>query len=164
MRRFSPPGPGFAAPVGHHNYLPSPQKVFLIVEDNKINRMIMSKYMKKLNQPCEAAEDGQIAVEMFTKDPQRYAGIFMDQQMPVMGGIEATRHIRQFEQKHRLIPITIIALVVHSMGITEAMESGADSYLPKPLRFSSMKDIIIHIRQLQLAQATMLRRRFGARL
>ena len=65
----------------------------LVVEDNTINRMLSQRYLKNLKADVETAEDGREAVNMANRSV--YDLIFMDCQMPVMDGFQATREIRR---------------------------------------------------------------------
>ncbi len=87
------------------------------------------------------AEDGQQAVEMAIKHP--YDFIFMDLQMPVMDGLEATAQIRR-EGGPSAEKTVIIAMTANVMeGIQNRCKaSGMDDYISKPLKMSSIKQII----------------------
>ncbi|KAI0128996.1 CheY-like superfamily [Xylariales sp. AK1849] len=89
-RRFPPPP---AKPEWNGAY------TLLIVDDNPIQRKIMSKICERWGQPYELAENGQQAVAMYKADPERFRCILMDAVMPVMDGFEATRQIRAFEEE-----------------------------------------------------------------
>lgn len=62
--------------------------VMLIVEDNKVNQMVLKGHLKKMGYQSDLAENGLIAIEKIQR--QQYTMIFMDCQMPVMDGFEAT--------------------------------------------------------------------------
>ncbi|OZJ06538.1 hypothetical protein BZG36_00584 [Bifiguratus adelaidae] len=83
------------------------QKRVLIVEDNEVNRMILTKFLSRLGILYEEAADGSIGLEMFKatfKDRQPgdcyYDIVLMDINMPVMNGYEATLLMRQFEEEY----------------------------------------------------------------
>ncbi|MDR2731461.1 MAG: response regulator [Treponema sp.] len=71
----------------------------LAVEDVDINREIMSALLETTGITIDFAENGRVAISLFTEHPERYNLIFMDVHMPEMNGYEATRAIRAFEEK-----------------------------------------------------------------
>ncbi|GGH19744.1 PAS domain S-box protein [Mucilaginibacter phyllosphaerae] len=99
----------------------------LVVDDNKMNLMIASKFLKKWKANVAEAINGQIAVDMANTDS--YDMIIMDLQMPVMDGFEATALIKQ---THPGIPI--IAFTADAMPETQgkAFAAGMCDYLTKP--------------------------------
>jgi len=101
----------------------------LLVDDNKMNLLVASRFLKKWEVEIDEATDGQIAVDMVrSKD---YDVIIMDLQMPVMDGFEATVHIRK---THPDLPV--IALTADAMPETcnKAFEAGMNDYLTKPFK------------------------------
>ena len=103
----------------------------LAAEDNKTNRLVLGKFLKSLDIDLRFAENGQEAVAAF--EVERPDIIFMDISMPKMDGKEATRRIREMENKDR---VPIIALTAHAVeGDEEAiLAAGLDHYLTKPVR------------------------------
>ncbi len=99
----------------------------LIVDDNKMNLFIASKFLRKWQANVDEALDGQIAVDMVNMKP--YDVIIMDLQMPVMDGFEASKIIKIL---HPHLPI--IALTADAMPETyaKALEAGMSDYLTKP--------------------------------
>jgi two-component system, sensor histidine kinase len=106
----------------------------LLVEDNPVNQEVGRLILEGMNCLVEVVEDGQLAVNAVFD--QEYDLVFMDCQMPVMDGYEATKTIRQKEAKGsgsmRRVPI--VALTAHAMdGDRElCLASGMDDYLAKP--------------------------------
>jgi CheY-like chemotaxis protein len=123
---------------------PSGLVEFIIVDDNAINVKILSSYMKKLNRKYKTAENGLVAVDIYRQDPGRYGCVFMDINMPVMDGFEATRQIRALEREKRLPPASIFALSgLASMDAQqEAFSSGIDLFLTKPVRLKELSSIL----------------------
>ncbi len=111
---------------------PSTVQRALLVEDNPVNRMVAETMLTQFGIEVHAAENGLEALELYEQWP--YDMIFMDLQMPVMDGLEATTIIRQQEHdsgKHT----PIIALTANAMeGDRErCLEGGMDGYLAKPI-------------------------------
>jgi signal transduction histidine kinase len=79
-------------------------KKILVVEDNKVNVLVIKKFLQKWGANIEIAGNGQIAVEKHTATP--FDIILMDLQMPVMDGYKATEKIRETDAKTPIIAIT----------------------------------------------------------
>ena len=118
----------------------------LLAEDNPINQKVAKMHLEKLGHKVETANNGRIALEMYTKND--YDLIFMDVQMPEMDGIESTKRIREFEKDIKTEkPITIIALTANAMkGDKEAcINAGMNEYMSKPFKPEELKAILIPI-------------------
>ncbi|CAM2007777.1 response regulator [Acanthopleuribacter pedis] len=110
----------------------------LVVEDNEINRQVVSELLRGEGVIVDLAENGREALDRI-QDPNRPAwhAVLMDLQMPVLDGHQATRAVREWEQtrgteKGRL---PIIALTAHAMdGESErCFASGMDAFVSKPI-------------------------------
>ncbi|MGB5865255.1 MAG: response regulator [Sulfitobacter sp.] len=114
----------------------------LAAEDNRTNQLVFSKMIKSLNITLQFAADGQEAVEMYQSfEPDL---VFMDISMPRMDGKEATRHIRQIEErlgKH----IPIVAMTAHALPDDDRsiLQAGLDYYLTKPLRRAKLEEHVL---------------------
>jgi signal transduction histidine kinase/DNA-binding NarL/FixJ family response regulator len=107
----------------------------LIVEDHPVNQLLLRKLLLKYGfGTIDTAENGEVGLE-YTKDTN-YDIIFMDCQMPVMDGYEATRQMRSLEESrgyaHRNL---IIAMTANAMSQDKnvCIEAGMDEYLTKPI-------------------------------
>jgi signal transduction histidine kinase/DNA-binding NarL/FixJ family response regulator len=111
----------------------------LLVEDNPVNRGVVKKALSLLGVDCETATDGREAVERFEQG--HYEMIFMDCQMPVMDGYEATGQIRQLEKRAGRSPVPIIAMTANAMeGDREkCIAAGMDDYLAKPVSLEQLR-------------------------
>jgi signal transduction histidine kinase/ActR/RegA family two-component response regulator len=105
----------------------------LIVEDNKTNQMLMRILLEELDLTFDIANDGSESIEMFKTN--KYDLILMDENMPNMNGIEATKNIIKIEKDKALEHTPIIALTANAVsGDRERfLESGMDEYLSKPI-------------------------------
>ena len=105
----------------------------LLVEDNKANQMFMSLLLKKFGLIFDIANDGLEAVEKFEQN--YYDLILMDENMPNLNGIEATRRILEIEKKTDRTHTPIIALTANALkGDRERfIEAGMDEYMTKPV-------------------------------
>ncbi|GGA50495.1 response regulator [Paenibacillus physcomitrellae] len=112
----------------------------LIVDDHPINQKLMSSMLAKLGYETDIAENGREAVQMAAD--HHYSYIFMDLQMPVMDGLEATKLIRAGEQGGR--PPYIFAMTANVMeGIKgRCYEAGMDDYISKPVNLGAVKRIL----------------------
>jgi two-component system sensor histidine kinase/response regulator len=99
----------------------------LVVDDNKMNLLIVSRFLKRWQAVVDEALNGAIAVKMVKS--KAYDLIIMDLQMPVMDGFEATELIRKINRN-----IPIIALTADAMPETynKAVATGISSFLTKP--------------------------------
>ncbi|HLO68584.1 MAG TPA: ATP-binding protein [Holophaga sp.] len=128
-----------AAPAPPAPDLESPR--LLLAEDNPVNQRLALAVLKKQGfTNVDVAENGQEALNAAMA--HSYGLIFMDCQMPVMEGYEATRRIREREVGRRRTPI--IALTAHAMvGDREkCLDCGMDDYLTKPLRPQALEGVL----------------------
>ncbi|CAI7578556.1 unnamed protein product [Penicillium glandicola] len=118
----------------------------LVVDDNRINLNLMMTFLKKRQlTELDAAENGKLAVEAVERMQSGYDIIFMDMSMPVMNGFEATRAIRSLERDtDGRKPAIIIALtgLSSSRDEADAMASGVDLFLTKPVSFKEVSRLL----------------------
>ena len=107
----------------------------LLVEDNEMNRDMLSRRLEKRKYEVAIAVDGQEGVEMAEFEAPDL--ILMDLSLPVIDGWEATRRIKT---NPRLRSIPIIALTAHAMTADreKALEAGCDAYETKPVQLPSL--------------------------
>ncbi|KAK4692155.1 osomolarity two-component system, sensor histidine kinase NIK1, partial [Lecanoromycetidae sp. Uapishka_2] len=115
----------------------------LLAEDNEVNQRLAVKILEKYNHGVTVANNGLEALEAIKK--KRYDVILMDVQMPIMGGFEATKEIRNWERAEGLTRTPIIALTAHAMmGDREkCIQAQMDEYLTKPLKQNQMMQTIL---------------------
>ncbi len=114
----------------------------LLVEDNRTNRIVAEVILKKLGYSTDVAVNGQEALNMLKEVD--YDLVFMDIQMPVMGGIEATREIRNTKSDVLDHNIPIIAMTANAMkgDREECIEAGMDDYIAKPIKKEGVRILL----------------------
>lgn len=109
-------------------------KRVLLVEDNELNREIGKELLSDAGFCVEEAEDGSVAVEKVKQSPKEYYDlVLMDVQMPVMNGYEATKAIRALSEEHAKIPIIAMTANAFETDKNQAMKSGMDAHISKPI-------------------------------
>ncbi len=103
----------------------------LVAEDTAINRIIVDTMLSQAGHSVTLANDGAEALEAVCRD--EFDLILMDMQMPVMDGLEATRHIRAGAENIRDIPIVALTAAVLPNEIERCMQAGMSDFLPKPI-------------------------------
>ncbi len=118
-------------------------KRLLLVEDNKANQMFMKVMLKKLKIEFDIANDGLEAIEAFKINT--YDIILMDENMPNLNGIEATKQILEIEKEEKFVHTPIIALTANALkGDKEKfLNAGLDEYLTKPISKESLSHALI---------------------
>lgn len=106
----------------------------LVVEDNHINQLVIRKILEKCGAEIYLANNGQECIDLLKST--RFFCIFMDLQMPVMDGFEATKIIRENSETTNQQNIPIIALTADALIETrkKVMQSGFNDFLPKPFK------------------------------
>jgi signal transduction histidine kinase len=117
----------------------------LLVEDNLINQKVAQFNLKQLGHTADLAENGKIAFEKFKNNT--YDVILMDIMMPEMDGLEATKHIREWEEKNDVKPhekIHIIAMTANALkGDKEKyLKNGMDDYISKPFQQEDLAAVL----------------------
>lgn len=118
----------------------------LVAEDNVINQKLIKRSLENIGIDISIAENGEVACQSYQKKHTDYDVIFMDIQMPVMNGIEATQAILQYEQEHGLEHTPIIALTANALkGDKEYfLSQGLDQYVSKPMKLDVIISILLH--------------------
>ncbi|CAH0045330.1 unnamed protein product [Clonostachys solani] len=126
----------------------APKPTTLLVDDNAINLRIMQMYCTKRGLPYLCAKDGREAVETFSKHQAEAAEgkgspielVFMDLQMPVCDGIEATQMIRQLEKEKQWTESTVFIVTGQDSPPDRAAADGAGAheYYVKPVSVATL--------------------------
>ncbi|KAJ5776436.1 uncharacterized protein N7511_001447 [Penicillium nucicola] len=117
----------------------------LLVDDNEINISLLVAFMKKLGLQYLIARNGQEALESFKENNSQVSIVLMDITMPVMDGLESSRQIRAFEnvlEGHDRVPIVALTGVAQAEVEDEAISSGMNLFLTKPVRLDTIARVI----------------------
>ena len=120
----------------------------LVAEDNDINWEIISAMLAMFGITTDRAENGQVCVDMMRSAQKgSYELIFMDIQMPLMNGLDATRAIRKLEDPWAAsIPIVAMTADAFSENITECLNAGMNGHIAKPV---DIKLVVKEIRRIR---------------
>ena len=120
----------------------------LLAEDIMVNAEIMMMVLSMKEMEVEHAENGRIAVEMFSSHEEGYYdAILMDMRMPEMDGLEAAGRIRKMDRKDaKTIPIIALTANAFDEDVQRSMQAGLDAHLSKPvepdLLFETLENLI----------------------
>ena len=112
----------------------------LVAEDVITNQRIVKEMLELLNFEVDIAGNGQLAVDMFAT--KKYALVFMDCQMPIMDGYQASREIRRLEQESsasRATPIVALTAGSDDKDKERCRSAGMTDYLTKPFTLADIK-------------------------
>jgi len=121
--------------------LPKENINILLAEDNLINQRVATKLLENIGFTIDIAQNGQEAINMAKQIP--YDLIFMDMNMPIMDGLEATRKLRQLKPSSSKKPI-IIAMTANAMKEDKdrCLEAGMDDFISKPVTIDTTRSLI----------------------
>ncbi len=131
-----------------------PAASVLLVDDNEDNRNLLFLYLRNTPFSIQTAENGQDAVALFKK--ASFDIVFMDLEMPVMDGYEATKQLRKWEKEQGCEETPIVALTAHAFVRfkKKCMAAGCSDYLTKPvLRDTLIQCISKHAQQGKVSAA-----------
>jgi len=116
----------------------------LIAEDNPINMKLLQTTLKSMGIKTDTAHNGLEAFNKYSMNPDKYDVIFMDVQMPVMDGVEATQEILEFEKEEGLEHTPIIAVTANVLkGDRERfLGAGMDDYISKPIEKKELQRVL----------------------
>ncbi|KAF2157928.1 hypothetical protein K461DRAFT_220483 [Myriangium duriaei CBS 260.36] len=126
--------------------LGSKGKRVLLVEDNRVNQMVLLKFLGKVSIPVETVLDGAQCTEKIYSKPHGYYSIILcDLHMPNKDGYQTCKEIRKWEKKNKYPYLPIIALSANVLGdvYTKCVEAGFNSYVTKPVDFKELSTVML---------------------
>lgn len=116
----------------------------LIAEDVQTNAELLERILSRKGVEYELAENGKIAVDMFSESPEYYFdAILMDIRMPVMDGLQAARSIRSL-RRNDAATVRIIAMTANAFDedVQLSLQSGMNAHLIKPVDVAQLFDVL----------------------
>lgn len=118
-------------------------KRILLVEDNELNREIATEIIGMTGVEIDVAENGKIAVDKIADAPENwYDLVFMDIQMPIMNGYEATAAIRSLSGARGHVPIIAMTANAFAEDVQLAKNTGMNEHMAKPLDMHKLNEIL----------------------
>lgn len=108
----------------------------------EVNRKMLVMLIKRKKLICQMAEDGQQAIDMVMQDMEAYKLIFMDNFMPNVDGVKATRILRENGFRYFIVGLTGNVM---DEDVEEYLRAGADLVLAKPLQMNKLEILLAHV-------------------
>lgn len=120
------------------------KELLLIVDDNEMNRDMLSRRLQRKGFRCLVAEDGVEALDILEQEPEVQL-VLLDVMMPRMNGLEVVQTMRSSDT-WKDTPILMVSARVQNIDIDKAMDAGANGYITKPIDFKeALKTIRGHL-------------------
>jgi two-component system sensor histidine kinase RpfC len=103
----------------------------LVADDNAINRDVIGKILERAGHSVTLVNDGEQVLEALEREP--FDTVLLDRNMPGIGGIEALQALRLMTRGRERVPVIMLSADVTTEAKREALEAGADAFLPKPI-------------------------------
>ncbi len=119
-----------------------PSHDILLAEDNKINQLVVTKFLDKFGYRVDVVNNGQEALAALSA--KHYDLVLMDCQMPIMDGFEATESIRGGKAgRHNAdIPIIALSAYAYQTDIDQCLSSGMNDHIAKPIKANLFAEIL----------------------
>ena len=113
----------------------------LVVDDNPVNQEIITRMLTSFGLRVKIAENGREAVQSLSR--AHYDLVFMDYQMPVLNGVEATRQIRTTPARNQRVPIVALSASALPDDLERYRQAGMDDFLAKPVELKQLEAMLI---------------------
>lgn len=121
------------------------EKKFLVVDDDPVNRSILSKMLSHIGAKSEVASNGMEAIEKIKGSDEAFEAVFMDFSMPDMGGLEVAKNLRALGNHVVIVGYSANAF---DKDRVDCLKSGMDLFLAKPARLEHVQNILLNIKKL----------------
>jgi two-component system, sensor histidine kinase RpfC len=122
----------------------------LVADDNATNREVIGKILERSGHAITLVNDGEQTLDALEREPHDI--VILDRNMPGMGGMEALQAIRLMTRSRERLPVIMLSADVTPEAKREALEAGADSFLPKPVAALRLLDEVERLAGKQEAQ------------
>ena len=112
----------------------------LVADDNPTNREVIGRILERGGHAVSLVNDGEQALDAFERDAPNL--VILDRNMPGMSGLEALQALRLMTRGRERVPVIMLSADVTTDARREALEAGADAFLPKPLETVRLLDEI----------------------
>jgi two-component system sensor histidine kinase RpfC len=103
----------------------------LVADDNATNREVIGKILERGGHSVTLVNDGEKALDALEREP--FDTVILDRNMPGIGGIQALQALRLMTRGRERVPVIMLSADVTTEAKREALEAGADAFLPKPI-------------------------------
>ncbi|PHP67342.1 hybrid sensor histidine kinase/response regulator [Zhengella mangrovi] len=124
-----------------------PELSILLVEDNKVNQTVARRFLEKLGQRIDIADDGEMGVQMANE--RAYDVILMDMQMPGMDGVAATTEIRRASRCNSGTWIVAMTANASDKDRERCFEAGMNAFATKPVSLSRLRSVLADVPAVQ---------------
>jgi signal transduction histidine kinase/DNA-binding NarL/FixJ family response regulator len=119
-----------------------PRRTIFVVDDDAVGRAMVTEWLEDLGFEVHQACNGVEARDLLAR--RRPDALITDLVMPMLGGLELVRSLRADERQERL-PVIALSASASSVTEAEALSSGCDAFLPKPLRLAALLEQLQHL-------------------
>lgn len=127
----------------------------LLADDDEDDQLMLGSLFKQHCPECQflGVENGQELIHYLEQpDAEQPSLILLDLNMPILGGFDALRHLKNSEQ-HRTIPVVVLTTSEEPEDINRSYQLGANAFLTKPGSHTDLKTMVVHIRDFWLKLA-----------
>ena len=103
----------------------------LVADDNPTNRVVIGKILERGGHTVTLVNDGERALDALEREP--FDTVILDRNMPGIGGVQALQALRLMTRGRERLPVIMLSADATSEAKREALEAGADAFLPKPI-------------------------------